>query len=333
MPPKFDLDFDEPTATVQEVAPGLRRIIAKNPSRFTFRGTGTYIIGSGASVAVVDPGPLIDSHLESLLAAVSADEVTHVLVTHTHRDHSPLATPFARKTGALTYGFGPHGFIPEPDPTDTIDFGIDDSDEVEASAGDSDDAKDKEKTDEDNHDDGGFDADFDPDVRLVDGDVVAGVGWTVEAVHTPGHTSNHLCFAWEEGRSLFSGDHVMGWSTTVVSAPDGNMSQYMANLEKLLDRDDETYWPTHGAPIRDPLTHVRGLIEHRLGRENQILDQLNQGVHTIEQMVPTLYEAVHKKLWPAAARSVHAHLVGLVDKGIATSDSGTNRLTDTYSLV
>ena len=324
MPPDFNLEFDEPTATVQQVAPGLRRVIAKNPSRFTFRGTGTYIVGSGTSVAVIDPGPTIDSHLEALMTAVAADEVTHVLVTHTHRDHSPLATPFARKTGALTYGFGPHGSMPEPDPTDTIDFGIDDADEVEASAGDS--------QDEDHHDDGGFDADFDPDVRLVDGDVIAGDGWTIEAVHTPGHTSNHLCFAWDEGASLFSGDHVMGWSSTVISAPDGNMSQYMSSLHKLLERSEATYWPTHGAPITNPSKHVSDLVQHRLNRENQILEQLSTGVHTIQEMVPTLYAAVHKKLWPAAARSVHAHLLGLVDKGAVVSESGTNRLTDRYSL-
>ncbi|MCP3939564.1 MAG: MBL fold metallo-hydrolase [Actinomycetia bacterium] len=330
MAPRFDLDFDEPTATVQHVAPGLRRVIAANPSHFTFRGTGTYIVGSGKSVAVIDPGPNIDAHLEALLAAVEADEVTHVLVTHTHRDHSPLATPLARRTGALTYGFGPNGHVPDHDPTDTIDFGVEDDeeDEDEASAGETE----KGKKNEDNHDDGGFDTDFVPDVALRHGDQLAGEGWTMTAVYTPGHTSNHLCFGWTENGYLFSGDHVMGWSSTVISAPDGSMSQYMASLDLLLERPDTVYWPTHGRQIENPQGHVRDLIEHRRSREQQILQQLTEGVHTIEQIVPTLYAVVTKKLWPAAARSVHAHLVGLVDQGVVISASGTNRLTDEYTL-
>ena len=205
-----ELDFSY--GAVAQVSPLIRRVIAHNPSVFTFHGTGTYIVGHG-KVAIIDAGPDLAQHVDAVLAAVRGETVTHLIVTHTHIDHSPATRHIKAATGAETYGFGPHGGGEGP--------------AVEE----------------------GADRDFVPDHRLADGAVVAGDGWTLEAVHTPGHTSNHLCFALAEERALFSGDHVMGWSTTVVSPPDGDMGAYMVSLEKLKGRDEETYWPTHGPPI------------------------------------------------------------------------------------
>ncbi|MGE4219701.1 MAG: MBL fold metallo-hydrolase [Alphaproteobacteria bacterium] len=266
------------------VSPMIRRVVAENPSAFTFHGTGTYIVGTG-KVAVIDPGPLDDAHFNALMRAVEGETVTHILVTHTHRDHSPLAARFKAATGAPTYGYGPHG-------------------------GDSKAPRVEE----------GPDWDFTPDVVVKDGGIVAGEGWTFEAVHTPGHTSNHLCFALKEEKALFSGDHVMGWSTSVVSPPDGDMAAYFRSLHKLLDRDDDIYWPTHGAPIEDPKTHVRAFIAHREDRERQILELLKRGGRTIPEMVLSMYADVNPGLHRAAARSVLAHLVKMEEEGRIRAD-------------
>lgn len=323
----FDLDFEGVPGVVEAVAPGLRRVLAPNPSRFTFHGTGTYVLGSADGVAVIDPGPDRDDHLDALMTALGDATVSHIVVTHTHRDHSPLSRRLASATGAPIVGCGPHGEVRAEDPDDQIDFGVEDDDEVAAASG-------ADGTPEnDGHQDGGVDLEHEPDVQLAHGDVLTGDGWTLETVHTPGHTSNHLCFAWLEAMAMFTGDHVMGWSTSVIGPPDGDMGSYLASLEMLLDRDDHTYWPTHGNPITNPHEHVSGLIEHRRQRERQVVSSLGDGLDSIEALVRAHYQHVHHKLWPAAARSLHAHLLDLVDRGVAESATGTCRLTDRYTLV
>ena len=212
----------------------LRRVVAENPSKFTYRGTGTYIVGEG-EVAVVDPGPLLDAHRDALAAALAGERVTAICVTHCHSDHSPLAAWLKEETGAPTLGFGPHP------PAET-----DDPDAVKMEEA--------------------VDLAFDPDVRIADGELAAaGPGWTITGVHTPGHTSNHMCFSVAELGVLFPGDHVMGWSTTVVSPPDGDMAAYVESLRKVAGRRaDRTYWPTHGPAIREPQRYVEALVEHRM---------------------------------------------------------------------
>lgn len=276
----IDFEYGRPDA----VSPLVRRVVARNPSPFTFHGTGTYIVGCGR-VAVIDPGPLDADHLAALDAALEGETVTHILITHTHRDHSPAAAPLKESCGAPTLGFGPHG-TPPGGP------GVEE----------------------------GGDHAFDPDERLADGAVVEGDGWTLEAVHTPGHTSNHLCFALREEGALFSGDHVMGWSTTVVSPPDGDMADYMGSLEKLLTRDERVLIPTHGPPVTDPKSHVGALLDHRRDREAQILACLRAGPSDIPAMVAVMYADVAPHLHKAAARSVHAHLIKMTAEGRVATD-------------
>ncbi|MDP6121106.1 MAG: MBL fold metallo-hydrolase, partial [Rhodospirillales bacterium] len=265
----IQFDYGAPAA----LTPMVRRVIARNPSAFTFHGTGTYIIGRG-KVAVIDPGPAYPEHLEALMRATDGEEVTHILVTHTHIDHSPLAAALKARTGASTHGFGFHG-------------------------GGREDVQVEE----------GGDYDFAPDYRLADGDFVEGDGWTLSAVHTPGHTSNHLCFGFAQEKALFCGDHVMGWSTTVVSPPDGDMAAYMSSLRKLLSRNDAVFYPTHGPPVRDPRPFVEAYIAHREMRDGQILAHLTEGPKTIPEMVATMYADVPRNLHHAAGRSVLAHLI------------------------
>jgi glyoxylase-like metal-dependent hydrolase (beta-lactamase superfamily II) len=281
----FITEFKFDYGTAAQVTPRIRRVVANNPSAFTFKGTGTYLIGHG-KVAIVDPGPDDPAHVEAVLRAVRGETVTHILVTHTHLDHVPATSAIARATGAKTYAFGPHPRPPEGAAPDQ--------------AGDH---------------------DFLPDIRLADADVVQGDGWTVEAVHTPGHISNHLCFALREDRALLSGDHVMGWSTAVISPPDGNMADYFASLRKLLPRDETLYIPTHGAEIRDPVPFVHAYIQHRLGREAQILERLRDGPQTIPQMVAKNYADTPLHLHKAAGRSMLAHLVQMVKDGRVTMEA------------
>ena len=272
---------------VDQVSPMIRRVIAENPTPFTFHGTGTYIIGHG-EVAVIDPGPLIDAHVDALLAAVAGERVTHILITHTHLDHSPAAEPFKRAVGAPTYGFGPH--VPGRCWQGVAGLEL------------------------------RGDREYSPDHVLADGDVIKGAGWTIEAVHTPGHIHNHLCFAFKEEDVLFSGDHVMGWSTTVVAPPDGDMRDYMVSLDKLLARGEGTYWPTHGPAITEPGRHVRALIAHREGREDAIAEALAAGVDAIDTIVKRLYAKVPEHLYPAAARTTLSHLVHMIEKGRVACD-------------
>jgi len=298
----FNRELDFEYGRVDQVSPLIRRVIANNPGGFTFMGTGTYIVGHG-NVAVIDPGPNDAEHLAALRQALEGETVTHILITHTHSDHSPAAAPLKEETGAPTYGFGPHpsGDIPIYSASERAAL-------AEAAA-------EAEKTGKTPPPKEGSDRDFVPDVVVHDGDIIVGQGWSLEALHTPGHISNHLCFALEKEKTLFSGDHVMGWSTSVISAPDGNLTDYMANLRRLLERDDEVYWPTHGAAITDPHPYVRSLIEHREERTRQILARLEAGDTTIDQIVAVLYADVDKKLHPAAGRSVLAHLIALANQG------------------
>jgi len=279
---------------VQQVSPLIRRVIARNPGPFTYTGTGTYIVGRG-EITVIDPGPPLDDHLAALLRALDGERVGQILVTHTHADHSPLARPLAVATGAPVRG------LPA--------VKTQDGEALEA----------------------GDDLAFRPDAPVADGERFAGRGWTLEAVHTPGHASNHLCYALVEENALFSGDHVMGWSTTVVSPPDGDMDDYLISLEAVAARDFATLWPTHGPPITEVAPFLAAYREHRLQRERQVLAQLAQGVSRIADMVPTLYAAVDRRLWPAAAHSLWAHMLRLVKTGHAAAE-GAPTLAANYRL-
>ena len=287
----FIREFDARYGEEVRVTPLISRIVANNPGPFTFKGTGVYIVG-GQDVAVIDPGPDLPEHIEALKRALAGRRVTHILVTHTHSDHSPAAKPLKEWSGAKTYAFGPHG------------SGSDDGPKVEA----------------------GGDSDFVPDVRVKDGETIAGNGFTFECVHTPGHTSNHMCYALREEKALFTGDHIMGWSTTVVTPPDGDMAQYMASVRKLQPRDDRILYPTHGAPIVDPKPFLAAYLEHRLDRERQILACIKDGLTTIPDMVARMYADVDKRLHPAASRSVLAHLIQLENEGRAINDGGVYRI-------
>lgn len=286
--------FDFTYGRRDQVSPLIQRVIADNPGPFTFTGTGTYIVGRdmpGARVAVIDPGPEDEAHLHALLRAVKGRTVSHILVTHTHRDHAPLSRALAEAVGgAPILAAAPHG------PT------------VHAS-----DAIDQAAMDEDD------DADFKADIILSDDDRIEGDGWTLEAMATPGHASNHMAFVLREENALFSGDHVMGWSTTVVAPPDGDMTAYMDSLERVLARGFSTLWPTHGPAITQVAPFLKAYRHHRLEREAQIMARLAAGDETIAEMVPALYAAVDPRLWPAASLSVLAHLIALVDRGLVAA--------------
>jgi len=269
------------------VSPLIRRVIARNPGPFTYTGTGTYIVGHG-TVAVIDPGPDLPEHLDALLEALKGETVSHILVTHHHLDHSPLARPLADATGATILGRA------APAEADSAPSGNDQEE--------------------------GADGRFRPDIELTDGQTVSGPGWTLEAVTTPGHTSNHVCFALPEENALFCGDHIMGWSTTVITPPDGDMGDYFASLAKVRARNFATLWPTHGAPIREVGPFIDAYVAHRRGREAQILDALATGHTRIRPMVTDLYAAVDPRLHPAAAHSVLAHMLHLVAEGRVTAD-------------
>lgn len=291
----FKYEFDYEYGAAQQVTPLVRRVIAQNPSPFTFRGTGTYIIGHGNNVAVIDPGPLLPEHIENLKETLKDEHVSHILITHTHMDHSPAAAPLKEFWRTPTYAYGPHGGGKK-------EAGV----QVEE----------------------GGDMDFEPDIAVRHGDIITGDGWTVECVFTPGHTSNHMCFALKEEKVLFTGDHVMGWSTSIVSPPDGDMTQYMNSLELLLTRNDETYWPTHGPCIEAPHAHVQAFIDHRLEREQQIVNCLEQGVTRIPDMVRLMYADIDEKMHNAAARSVLAAMLRLMDTGRVASDTTPSTSTE-----
>ncbi len=288
---------DAPTVgAVEQISPLVRRVVAANPSVFTYHGTGTYLVGppEGGDVTIVDPGPADDDHVAALLAAVDGQTVTRVLVTHTHPDHSPATAAVVDATGATTFGFGPHPEAAIRAHEERVAKALAAGEEPEADDGE-----------------GGGDTDFVPDIAVVDGDTIEGDGATFECLHTPGHISNHVCFAFAEEATLFSGDHVMGWSTTVIPAPDGDMNDYLANLRRLTSRTEVRYRPTHGPSVEDPVSYVSALVAHREDRERQILNALAAGPRTIEAVVADLYVGLDERLLKPAAASVYSHLVAL----------------------
>ncbi|MFZ0424625.1 MAG: MBL fold metallo-hydrolase [Xanthobacteraceae bacterium] len=286
----FNKSLDLEPDTVREIAPGVRAVLTNNPSPFTFKGTMSYIIGRG-KVAILDPGPDDDAHVAALLDAVRNETVTHIFVTHTHRDHSPAVPKIKAATGAKVFAQGSHRLARPLHIGETAR-------RLDASA----------------------DMDFRPDVALADGEVVAGDGWTLEAVTTPGHTANHMAFAFKESELLFAGDHVMAWSTTIVAPPDGAMSDYMASLDKLALRSEELYLSGHGAPIREAPRYVAHLIRHRKAREASLLHRLGKGSADIPTLVKAVYIGLDPRLTGAAALSVLAHMEDLVARGVVDTD-------------
>ncbi len=286
-PIPFQKDFTFAYGAPNALSGRIRRVIANNPGPFTFTGTGTYIIGSG-NVAVIDPGPDLKEHLDAILAAVENERVTHILVTHTHKDHCELAHALAAATGAPILAAGAH-----PDTK-----AVDDAPALEE----------------------GVDRNFTPDQLISDGDMVSGEDWTLKTVATPGHLSNHLCFSLEEENTLFTGDHIMGWATTVIIPPDGDMGDYMTSLDKLLEREDALYLPTHGAPIERPRRFVRAIRTHRQMRDGQILERVKRGDRRVKEITLRLYADVDKRLHGAAALNVFAHLIRLHRIGAINCD-------------
>jgi glyoxylase-like metal-dependent hydrolase (beta-lactamase superfamily II) len=278
---------EHPTGIPIQLEPLVVRVLAPNPSPFTYTGTQTHIVGT-TDLAVIDPGPDDPAHIAALIRAIDGRPVTAIVVTHHHRDHSPATRPLQAITGAPIVGAAPFG-----------------SADVEARA------------------DASFDAAYVPDRVMAEGDTIAGDGWTLAAVATPGHTSNHLAFALPETGALFSGDHVMGWSTTIVSPPDGDMAAYMASLEKLMRRDDRVYYPGHGEAIDKPQRLVRGMLGHRKQREGQILRLLRGAPQPIERMVAQMYVGLDARLVPAAERSVLAHIYDLRNRGLVIEEGET----------
>lgn len=285
----FDREFEPRHGESVNVAPGVRRVTANNGGPFTFRGTNTFIVGE-RELAVIDPGPDDPAHVDAVIRAIAGRPVSHILVSHTHRDHSPAASALREATGAPVLAEGPHRA--------TRDLNVGETNPLDASA----------------------DKQFAPDERLADGMLVRGEGWTLEAVATPGHTANHLAFALHEENLLFSADHVMAWSTSVVAPPDGSMGDFMASLDKLLARRETLYLPAHGGEVRDPQGFVRGLKTHRRMRERAILDRLVKGDTTIAELVAANYRGLDKRLTGAAALSTLAHLEDLVARGLVATD-------------
>ncbi|TPK76361.1 MBL fold metallo-hydrolase [Mesorhizobium sp. B2-4-15] len=288
---KFDTSFDPNYGRGVNVAPDVQRVTARNPSPFTFYGTNSYIVGH-ETLAVIDPGPDDDAHLRTLLDVIAGRPVSHIFVSHTHRDHSPLAARLKERTGATVLAEGPHR------PARPLHIG--ETNALDASA----------------------DIAFLPDVALPDDAVVAGDGWAIRTVLTPGHTANHAAFALEGTGILFSADHVMGWATSIVAPPDGAMADYMASLDKLIGRDDHLLLPGHGGPVTAPRSFTRGLKTHRKMRERAILERVRAGNRTVPDMVKAIYRDTDPRLHGAAGLSVLAHLEDLVARGMVSTDAG-----------
>jgi glyoxylase-like metal-dependent hydrolase (beta-lactamase superfamily II) len=285
----FDTDFVPAYGEAVEVAPGVRRLTVNNPGPFTFHGTNSFIVGRD-TLAVIDPGPEDEAHFQALIEAIGGRPVSHVFVSHTHTDHSPLAARLSQATGAIVAAEGPHRAarplrIGEINPLDAS-----------------------------------TDVGFVPDLVLGDDQLVEGDGWAIRAIHTPGHTANHAAFALEGTGILFSADHVMAWATSIVAPPDGAMSDYMALLERLLARDDRLFLPGHGGPVTSPAAFMRGLRSHRRMRERAILERLRTGDRTIPEMVAAIYRDVDPRLFGAAGLSVLAHMEDLVARGVASAE-------------
>ncbi len=285
----FDTQFEPRYGEAIKVAPGVMRLTVNNPGPFTFFGTNTYIVGE-TSLVVIDPGPVDQAHFGALLTAIDNRPVSHVFVSHTHRDHSPLAKALQARTGALICAEGPHR------PARALHIG--EINPLDASA----------------------DTDFTPDVFLTDDSVIEGDGWAIRTILTPGHTANHAVFGLEGTGVLFSADHVMAWATSIVAPPDGAMADYMASLDKLLERDDTMLLPGHGGPVNAPHAFMRALKKHRKMRERAIVDRLSKGDRTIPEMVRAIYRGTDPRLHEAAGLSVLAHLEDLVARRIAATD-------------
>ncbi|MCC0038147.1 MAG: MBL fold metallo-hydrolase [Brucellaceae bacterium] len=285
----FDTQFQPRYGDAVELLPGIRRLTVNNPSPFTFHGTNSYIVGD-ETLAVIDPGPEDDDHLAALVAAIGGRPVSHIFVSHTHKDHSPLAARLKAMTGALTVATGRHRAA-RP-------LRIGEINPLDASA----------------------DLDFAPDIAAADGSVIDGDGWALRTIHTPGHAANHAVFALEGTGTLFSADHVMAWATSIVAPPDGAMSDYMASLDKLLARDDTLFLPGHGGALRQPAKFMRGLRSHRKMRERAILERVKAGDRTVAEMVAAIYRDTDPRLHGAAGLSVLAHLEDLVARGRVTAD-------------
>ncbi|MER8791614.1 MBL fold metallo-hydrolase [Mesorhizobium sp. M0983] len=286
---KFDTRFDPAYGQGVAVAPGIQRVTAKNPSPFTFHGTNSYIVGR-ETLAVIDPGPGDEAHLRTLLETIGTRPVSHIFISHTHRDHSPLAARLKQHTGAVVLAEGRHR------PARPLHTG--EVNPLDASA----------------------DTDFVPDIALPDDMVIDGDGWAIRTVLTPGHTANHAAFALEGTGILFSADHVMAWSTTIVAPPDGAMADYMTSLDRLIERDDRLLLPGHGGPVTEPRNFMRGLKAHRKMREWAILERINSGDRTIRTMVEAIYRDTDPRLHGAAGLSVLAHLEDLVARGLVHTD-------------
>lgn len=287
--PLFERAFEPAHGTPVPVGPNVARITVNNPSPFTFHGTNSYIVGRD-TLAVIDPGPEDEAHLAALLAEIGGRPVSHIFVSHTHRDHAPLSKRLKEATGALIVAEGPHR------PSRPLHAG--ETNPFSESA----------------------DNDFVPDLTVADGETISGDGWALSALHTPGHTANHAAFALEGTGIVFSADHVMAWATTIVAPPDGSMSDYLASLEKLLERDDRLYLPGHGGPVKEPASFLRGLRTHRRMRERAIRERVAAGDRTIAEMVKIIYRETDPRLHGAAALSVLAHLEDLVEKGAVKTD-------------
>jgi glyoxylase-like metal-dependent hydrolase (beta-lactamase superfamily II) len=296
----FDKSFDLAAGQVEKVMPGLRRLMADNPSPFTYKGTVSYIVGRGR-VAILDPGPEHEQHIATLLDAVRGETVTHVFVTHTHRDHSPAAARIKAATGAIVVAEGPHRAA-RP-------LHLGENQRLEASG----------------------DLAFRPDLAIPDGESVSDGGWTLEAITTPGHTANHMAYAYKQAGVLFSGDHVMAWSTPVVAPPDGAMGDYMASLDKLSKRPESRYFPGHGGAVRDAPRFVQYYIRHRRAREASILRRLAKGAADIPTIVRAVYIGLDPRLVSAAGLSVLAHLEDLLARGLVATD-GEPSLQSVYRL-
>jgi glyoxylase-like metal-dependent hydrolase (beta-lactamase superfamily II) len=297
----FNRDYPLKPGVVDHVRPGVRRVLCNNPSPFTFTGTNSYIVGEGR-VAIIDPGPDNEAHAQALLDAVKGETVTHIIVTHTHSDHSPNTKRIKAATSATVYAEGPHR------------------------------ASRPRYESEKHSPESGADRDFMPDVRVADGEVIEGGGWALEAVATPGHTANHMAFAWREKNFLFVADHVMGWSTSIVAPPDGSMIDYMASLDKLAARPEDLYFPGHGPEIPDAQRYVRFLIRHRRAREASIVHRLGKGEADIPTIVRAIYIGLDPRLSNAAGYSVLAHLEELVVRGVVTTD-GDPVISGSYRIV
>ncbi|MBY5440777.1 MBL fold metallo-hydrolase [Rhizobium leguminosarum] len=287
--PAFDLAFEPAYGQAVPVVAGVERVTVNNPGPFTFFGTNSYIVGS-SSVAVIDPGPEDEAHYQALMAALGRRAVTHIFVSHTHRDHSPLARRMQAATGAVTVGQGPHR------PARPLRDG-----EINPFSESS-------------------DLSFVPDIALSDGETISGDGWALSAVLTPGHTANHAAFALADRDILFSGDHVMAWSTSIVAPPDGSMADYMASLDQLIERQDGLLLPGHGGPVTQPASFLRALKAHRLKREQAVLARIQAGDRGIAEMVKAIYRDTDPKLHGAAAHSVLAHIEDLMERGEIAAD-------------